>query len=245
MREVLRGVPNEKQVPEGLECLKNGFAAVRYFAFLKQRAESREQAHPLDHRRPADARRDAGFFAAYASFRNPDLGAPPQRDNAGFSVLSRPERCARVLPSTSFKQGETNMSILEHAKAFFDASETGKGWEVCREWCVDGATFSCQADSLADITTLDGYTEWTKNILVPIPDGHYELKAFAADEERKVVLAFAVFHGTQSGEGGPVPPTGKKVAADYVYAMSFEGDKIRHMTKIWNDVHSLKQLGWA
>jgi len=26
--------------------------------------------------------------------------------------------------------------------------------------------------------------------------------------------------------------------------MAFEGDKIRHMTKIWNDVHSLRQLGW-
>jgi len=27
--------------------------------------------------------------------------------------------------------------------------------------------------------------------------------------------------------------------------MQFEGDKIRHMTKIWNDGISLKQLGWA
>jgi len=24
-----------------------------------------------------------------------------------------------------------------------------------------------------------------------------------------------------------------------------DGDKIRHMTKIWNDGISLKQLGWA
>ena len=35
--------------------------------------------------------------------------------------------------------------------------------------------------------------------------------------------------------GGPVPPTGKSVAADYVYAMEFDGDLIRHLTKIWND----------
>jgi putative spermidine/putrescine transport system permease protein len=31
----------------------------------------------------------------------------------------------------------------------------------------------------------------------------------------------------------------------YVYAMEFDGEKIRHMTKIWNDAHSLRQLGWA
>jgi ketosteroid isomerase-like protein len=42
-----------------------------------------------------------------------------------------------------------------------------------------------------------------------------------------------------------VEPTGKSVAADYVYAMEFEDGRIRHMTKIWNDGYSLKQVGWA
>jgi hypothetical protein len=27
--------------------------------------------------------------------------------------------------------------------------------------------------------------------------------------------------------------------------MDFDGDRIRHMTKIWNDGISLSQLGWA
>jgi hypothetical protein len=84
-----------------------------------------------------------------------------------------------------------------------------------------------------------------KNLLTPIPDGHYELKSFSEDEGRQCVTAFAVFHGTQTGSGGPVEPTGKKIAADYVYAMQFEDGLIKHMTKIWNDSISLEQLGWA
>ena len=84
-----------------------------------------------------------------------------------------------------------------------------------------------------------------KNLLTPIPDGRYELKFFAEDQERSCVAAVAVFHGTQTGPGGPVEPTGKTVAADYVYAMQFDGDRIRHVTKIWNDTISLRQLGWA
>ena len=84
-----------------------------------------------------------------------------------------------------------------------------------------------------------------KNLLTPVPDGRYELRFFAADEERDCVAAYAVFHGTQTGPGGPGEPTGKTVAADYVYAMQFEGSRIRHMTKIWNDTISLQQLGWA
>jgi predicted ester cyclase len=136
-------------------------------------------------------------------------------------------------------------SILEQAKSFFEACETGQGWEGCRDYCHQDATFSAQADALADIKTLEGYTEWMKNLLTPIPDGHYDLKFFAADAERNCVSAFAVFHGTQTGPGGPGEPTGKTVAADYVYAMQFDGDRIQHMTKIWNDAVSLRQLGWA
>ncbi len=135
--------------------------------------------------------------------------------------------------------------MQQQAMAFFDACETGKGWQACGAYCHPGATFSAQADALADVTTLEGYCEWMKGLLTPIPDGHYELKCFAADEERHCVIAFAVFHGTQTGPGGPGEPTGKTVAAEYVYAMQFDGDRIRHMTKVWNDVVSLRQLGWV
>ena len=83
-----------------------------------------------------------------------------------------------------------------------------------------------------------------KGLLTPIPDGSYELRSFSVDENRKKVSVYAIFRGTHTGEGGPVPATGKQVEADYVYVMEFDGDSIRHMTKIWNDGFSLKQLGW-
>lgn len=76
-------------------------------------------------------------------------------------------------------------------------------------------------------------------------DGRYELKSYAVDEQNGTIAAFAVFHGTQTGEGGPVPPTGSKITADYVYYIKMEGDRVKHLTKIWNDTISLQQLGWA
>lgn len=135
-------------------------------------------------------------------------------------------------------------SIREVAQQFFDACETGKGWDVCQRYCDAGATFSAQAGALAGVTTLQAYTDWMKGLFTPVPDASYEVKSFAVDESRKNVAAFAVFRGTHTGEGGPVPPTGKRLEADYVYVMDFGGDRIRHMTKIWNDGISLKQLGW-
>ena len=136
-------------------------------------------------------------------------------------------------------------SMKETAERFFEACETGKGWAVCQQYCHGGATFSAQADALADVKTLEGYTDWMKGLLTPVPDGRYEVRSFAVDEGRNNVAAYGVFRGTHTGQGGPVPATGKQVEADYVYVMQFDGGKIRHMTKIWNDAISLRQLGWA
>jgi predicted ester cyclase len=140
--------------------------------------------------------------------------------------------------------GTATKDITSTARDFFEACETGQGWEVCREWCREDATFSAQSDALADVTTLRGYCDWMKGLLGPLPDGRYELMGFAADEKRNCVIAAAVFHGTHTAEGGPVPPTGNTVAADYVYLMQFEGGRIRHMTKVWNDTWSRRALGW-
>lgn len=135
--------------------------------------------------------------------------------------------------------------IGEVAAKFFDACETGGGWAACAPFCHPGATFAAQAGALESVDTLEGYTEWMKGLFGPVPDGNYELRSFAVDGDRGNVSAYAVFRGTHTGAGGPVPPTGRSVEADYVYVMDFDGDKIRHMTKIWNDGESLRQLGWA
>jgi predicted ester cyclase len=136
-------------------------------------------------------------------------------------------------------------SITTTAMAFFDAVDTGQGWEVCSAYCHPDATFAAQAEPLAEITTLADYAEWMKGMMSVVPDGRYELKSFATDPERQNVSAYAVFHATHTGEGGPVPPTGKSTSSDYVYVMEFDGDKIRHLTKIWNAGWALRELGWA
>lgn len=136
-------------------------------------------------------------------------------------------------------------SISKTAREFFEACETGKGWEACKRFCTEDATFSAQSEPLLEIKSLSGYVDWMRDLLGPIPDGHYDLKSFAVDEDRRNVCAFAVFKGTQTGEGGPVAPTGKSVASDYVYVMDFDGDKIKHMTKIWHSGLALQELGWA
>jgi predicted ester cyclase len=134
--------------------------------------------------------------------------------------------------------------ITSVANQFFEACEHGKGWEICRSYCTPNASFSAQAEPLADQRTLKEYADWMKGLMTAIPDGRYVVKSFATDSQRNSVCAYGVFSGTHTGQGGPCPPTGKTVNSDYVYVMEFEGDKIRYMTKIWNAGWAMKQLGW-
>ena len=136
-------------------------------------------------------------------------------------------------------------SMTSVAEAFFAACETGKGWNGCRAYCAPDASFSAQAEPLLDVKTVEQYAEWMQAIVGILPDAHYEVKSLATDEARSNVAAYAVFHGTHTGPGGPVPPTGRSTSTDYVYVMQFEGDKIVHMTKIWHAGLAMKDLGWA
>jgi steroid delta-isomerase-like uncharacterized protein len=136
-------------------------------------------------------------------------------------------------------------SITETARQFFEACETGQGWAGCRQFCAPDASFAAQAEPLAEIRTLEAYADWMKGLLGFMPDGRYEVKSFATDEARQNVSAYGVFSATHSGQGGPVPPTGKSTRTDYVYVMEFSDGKIRHMTKIWNANWAMRELGWT
>lgn len=137
-----------------------------------------------------------------------------------------------------------NNSMEQTARGFFEACEGGEGWQVCSRYCKPDASFAAQAEALADVTTLEAYTDWMKGLYTPMPDAGYDLKSWGVDAARNNVCAYAVFFGTHTGEGGPCPPTGKSVRSDYVYVMSFEGDKIAHLTKIWNSGYTLREIGW-
>ena len=139
------------------------------------------------------------------------------------------------------------MSAFNTAKAFFEACEAPKGWDGCKEYVADGASFSCQSGALADVSTVEADCEWMKGLVAgPLPDGHYTLHSSSWDEAASTASFIATFHGNHTGEGGPVPPTNKSTNSDYVYTLKMDASgKVASMTKIWNDSFALAELGWA
>ena len=139
------------------------------------------------------------------------------------------------------------MNALETAKNFFDACEAPLGWEGCKRFVADGASFSAQSEPIADITSLQDYCNWMHGFGTVTAKGcSYTLHSCSWDEETRTALFFATFHGTHVGDGGPVPPTGKTTQSHYVYAITMDhDDKVSHMVKIWNAPWAMVELGWA
>lgn len=138
------------------------------------------------------------------------------------------------------------MDPFENAKKFFEACEAPSGWEGCKAYVADGATFSAQSEPLVGVTTVEAYCEWMHGFgTVTAPGATYDLHAAAYDESSRTALFFATYHPTHTGDGGPVPPTGKTAHADYVYALTMNDvGKVERMVKVWNAPWSMNELGW-
>jgi len=70
---------------------------------------------------------------------------------------------------------------------------------ACKAYCAPDASFECHAEPLAEVRTLQAYTDWMQGLMMMLPDGRYDMKSFAIDELRNNVTAYAVFSGTQVG----------------------------------------------
>lgn len=138
------------------------------------------------------------------------------------------------------------MTAFENATKFFIACEAPAGWAGCKPYVTEGATFTAQSEPLAEITTVEAYCDWIFGLAtVTAPGATYDLHATAYDEKTRTAIFFATYHAKHTGEGGPVPPTGKETHTDYVYFLTMNDEnKVARMVKVWNAPWAMRELGW-
>ena len=138
------------------------------------------------------------------------------------------------------------MSAFENAKKFFIACEAPEGWDGCKPFVADGATFRAQSEPLTGIDSIQAYCDWMAGIgKVTAPGATYDLHTAAFDEATSTAIFFGTYHARHTGEGGPVPPTHKETHTDYVYVLTMNDEnKVSSMVKIWNAPWAMKELGW-
>lgn len=123
----------------------------------------------------------------------------------------------------------TSTMMEANAKAFFNACETGKGWNGTAMYVkADTTTFEAQVmntPALEKIHVIKDYVEWMVSIVKEMgPKATFKVRAGAFDAERNSASYYGVFAGS----------------IDYVYYLHFDDTtcKIDDMVKIWNDCYS-------
>ncbi len=138
------------------------------------------------------------------------------------------------------------MQSFKNATNFFHACESLQGWDGCKQYVADGATFSAQCEPLIEIKTVEVYSGWMAVFgSITTPGCSYELHASSFDEAVNTAMFFGTFTGKHTGEGGPVPPTSKTTQSQYVYILTMNAEGlIEKMVKVWNAPWAMKELGW-
>ncbi|UCC81247.1 MAG: ester cyclase [Candidatus Zixiibacteriota bacterium] len=99
----------------------------------------------------------------------------------------------------------------------------------------------CQATPEAVVESLDDFkallAEWDKQF----PDNYSELHMIAADSD--LVAFYMTYSGTQEGQMGPFPPTGKKMSLECAGFHRLENRKIVETWVTWDNLAALTQLG--
>ena len=130
------------------------------------------------------------------------------------------------------------------------ACDSGGGWAACKDMCVPDATFSCQSDTMGKFKTIQEYTDFMAAFGQACPNPTWTTDASSWDGVTHTATFFCTYYCTHtvSVNGvGPSTPTQRSAVSNYCCMVKTDpdrGNRIVHITKVWNDIWMLKELGW-
>lgn len=114
-------------------------------------------------------------------------------------------------------------------------------WSTLRRVVSPNFVRHSYAAGTSEVRSLDQLIDFLKSESNTFPDGKEELLDMVAEGDK--VAARHSFVGTQSGQMGPYPPTGKVLRADYLAIYRIENGLIAESWAEWDNLYGLSQLG--
>ena len=134
-------------------------------------------------------------------------------------------------------QAQRNKEIV---KKTFEIVANGD-YEGMSTYIAENYIRHCQATPELVIESLDAFKEFIRNDRKSIPDQKLNVKMLVAEGD--LVAFWATYTGTQTGQMGPFPPTGKSVELDFSGVHRLENGKVVETWVTWDNVTILGQLG--
>lgn len=91
------------------------------------------------------------------------------------------------------------------------------------------------------VESIEQFKEFLRQDLAACPDATQEVNLIIAEDE--MVAVHATYRGTQTGQMGPFPPTGKQMELPFIGILRLAEGKIAEIWVEWDNLSALSQLG--
>jgi len=140
--------------------------------------------------------------------------------------------------SSSFdSEAQKNKELVEKT---FEIVANGD-YEGMNTYISEDYVRHCQATPELVIKSLDAFKEFIRADRKSIPDQKLNVKMLIAEGD--LVAFWATYTGTQTGQMGPFPPTGKNANLDFSGVHRVENGKVVETWVTWDNITILSQLG--
>lgn len=146
-------------------------------------------------------------------------------------------RLCREAASGSMGQEQRNKEIVRKAFEVVGAGD----YDRMGDYIADYYIRHCQATPQVQVRSLAAFKEFIRQDRAAIPDQQLEVRYLVAEDDK--VAFWATYKGTQTGQMGPFPPSGKYAELDFAGVHRLEDGKIVESWVTWDNVTILSQLG--
>ena len=100
----------------------------------------------------------------------------------------------------------------------------------------------CQATPNLAVRSLEEFKDFLRQDAAVFPDNTQTFTHVIAEED--MIATWATYEGTQLGQMGPFPPSGKKVRFDFAAILRVANGKLAEEWVTWDNMTILAQLGY-
>jgi predicted ester cyclase len=126
-------------------------------------------------------------------------------------------------------------------RRFEDAMNT-RQLDLLDELIAPNFVRHCQATPALDIRSLEQFKDFLRQDVAVFPDNTQTFTHVLAEGDLAAV--WATYEGTQLGQMGPFPPSGKKVRFDFGAVLRVQDGKLAELWITWDNMAILAQLGY-
>lgn len=142
-----------------------------------------------------------------------------------------------------FSGCDTNNGNVQVLKKLYSEGINKQNMKIIESSLADNYIRHCQAmpPELQKIEGKEKMMELFKGHFQAFPDWHEEIEIKTIDGDKIAYLSKGT--GTQTGQAGKLPPTGKKCELEHIIIHRFEKGKIAETWASWDNLTLLGQLG--